>query len=350
MRSFQLSRPTTSITLRNKQGMEVGLTDYGARITRIEVPDKNGKATDVVLGFDSRKAYLEAYEQYHGATIGRFANRIAGGTFTLDGQPYHIRPNNGKNALHGGKGGFHARIWEVKNVETGQAEFYYRSLDGEEGFPGNLSVWVTYTLSDDNELRITFRANTDAPTVINLTNHAYFNLNGEGSGSILDHLLYIQADSFLPIDADQIPTGELRAVGSTPFDFREPRSIKSGIQIPDEQLIIGHGYDHCYILPAGRDEDHAIASAWSAQTGIRLEVFTTEPGVQFYTGNFLNGKDLGKSGRPYERQGAFCLETQHFPDSPNQTSFPSTVLKPGTTYTSTTIMKFTTAQIDFVEK
>ncbi|SEN24987.1 aldose 1-epimerase [bacterium A37T11] len=320
--------------------MEVDVINYGARITRILVPDNTGKGTDVILGFNNPKAYLEAYEQYHGATIGRFANRISAGQFQLHGQTYHIKPNNGKNALHGGKSGFHARTWEVKNVEKGQAAFYYQSLDGEEGFPGNLSVWVTYTLSEDNELNIAFRANTDKTTVINLTNHAYFNLNGEGSGSILDHQLQIQADSFLPVGLDQIPTGELKKVQGTPFDFREARPIGSKIQMPDDQLTIGHGYDHNYVLPTGRDNDQPIASVWSAKTGIRMDVFTTEPGVQFYTANFLNGKDLGKSGRPYEKQEAFCLETQHFPNSPNEPSFPTTELAPGNTFLSQTSFKF----------
>lgn len=329
------------VTLRNEGGTEVVLTDYGARITGLCVPDNRNALTDVVLGFSTAEQYLSAAEPYHGATVGRFANRIARGVFSLDGNVYHVPPNNGENALHGGSGGFHNRFWKREYATETEAEFSYQSVDGEEGFPGNLSVWVTYTLTEDHAVRIRFRADTDAATVVNLTNHAFFNLNGEGSGPIADHLLQIHAEGYLPVDRQQIPTGEIRAVAGTAFDFREAKPIGQDIAAQDEQLDIGHGYDHCYVLEKDVSRpDVVAASAWSHRTGIRMDVFTTEPGMQLYTGNFLNGKDTGKSGNSYRKQEAFCLETQHFPDSPNQPVFPGVILLPGEIFLSETIFKF----------
>ncbi len=331
----------TFITLKNQRGTEVVLTAYGARVVAIRVPARDKVLTDVVLGFRTEGEYRTAAEAHHGATIGRFANRIAGGTFLLDGQAYHIHPNNGDNALHGGSGGFHKRLWAREYATETDAEFSYWSADGEEGFPGNLSVRVTYSLTDEDALRIRFSAETDAVTVVNLTNHAFFNLGGEGSGPVLDHTLQIHAEKYLPVDRRQIPTGELRAVAGTVFDFTEAKPIGQDIAAQDEQLDIGNGYDHCYVLEKGVSRlDTVAASAWSPRTGIRMDVFTTEPGIQLYTGNFLDGRDTGKSGNRYEKHGAFCLETQHFPDSPNQLSFPAVTLRPGETFRSETIFKF----------
>lgn len=332
---------THLIMLENNRGMVVGLSDFGARIVSILVPDKLGNPTDVVLGFNSIQEYLSATEIYHGVTVGRFANRIANGRFTLDGETFYIQPNNGPNALHGGANGFHNRVWDRRIVYKEKADFYYVSADGEEGFPGKLSVRVKYRLTDDNELVITYRAETDKPTVINLTNHAFFNLNGEGNGNVLDHLLQINADTYLPVDTYQIPTGALESVENTPFDFRKMKPIGQDIAQPHEQLAKGSGYDHNYVLNAeATTAQLPAATATSPLTGIRLDVLTTEPGLQLYTGNFLSGKDQGKQGVFYEKHEAFCLETQHFPDSPNQPDFPSTLLLPGQLFHSETIYRF----------
>ena len=332
---------THLITLENSRGMAVGLTDFGARIVSILVPDKGGKPIDVVLGFDSIHGYLTATETYHGATIGRFANRIAKGRFVLNGESYYVAPNNGPNALHGGANGFHNQVWDRRVAHKEAVDFYYVSADGESGFPGKLSVMVNYRLTDDNELVITYRAETDKPTVLNLTNHAFFNLNGEGKGDILDHLLEIQASAYLPVDADQLPTGEFACVENTPFDFRTPKPIGKDIDASHEQLACGHGYDHTYVfndeVSTGRQ---TAATALSPHTGVRLEVLTSEPGLQLYSGNFLSGKDRGKKGAYYEKRHAFCLETQHFPDSPNQPGFPSTLLLPKQVFRSETVYRF----------
>jgi len=334
-------KPTHLIRLENNRGVAVALSDYGARVVGLIVPDKGGNPTDVVLGFDSIQGYLAADEIYHGVTAGRFANRIANGRFTIDGETFSIQPNNGPNALHGGAGGFHTRVWDRRVVYREKADFYYVAADGEEGFPGKLSVMVKYRLTDDNELVITYRAETDKPTVVNLTNHAFFNLNGEGNGSVLDHLLSIAADTYLPCDEYQIPTGELADVAGTPFDFTTAKPIGRDINQSDEQLRIGHGYDHNYVLrPATVAAGASIATVVSPATGIRMDVHTTEPGIQLYTGNFLTGKDIGKQGRPYSKHGAFCLETQHFPDAPNQPEFPSTLLQPGEVFQSQTTYQF----------
>lgn len=332
---------THLVTLENNRGVVVGLSDFGARIVSILVPDKLGNPTDVVLGFNTIEEYLAADEIYHGATVGRFANRIANGRFTLEGETFYVKPNNGPNALHGGANGFQNRIWDRRVVYKEKADFYYVSADGEEGFPGKLSVMVKYRLTDDNELVITYRAETDKATVINLTNHAFFNLNGEGNENVLDHLLQIKADAYLPVDSHQIPTGAVESVENTPFDFREIKPIGQEINLTNDQLAMAKGYDHNYVLNADvTTAQLPAATAISPLTGIRLDVLTTEPGLQLYTGNFLNGNDKGKQGVYYEKHGAFCLETQHFPDSPNQPDFPSTLLLPRQVFHSETSYRF----------
>ncbi|GGG79032.1 aldose 1-epimerase [Parapedobacter pyrenivorans] len=333
---------THLIVLENNRGVAVALSDYGARIVSLIVPDKQGDPTDVVLGFDSIQGYLSAQEPYHGVTVGRFANRIASGRFTIDGETFSVQPNNGPNALHGGAGGFHSKVWDRRVVYKEKVDFYYVSTDGEEGFPGRLSVMVKYRLTDENELVISYRAETDKPTVINLTNHAFFNLNGEGNGDVLDHILEIPADKYLPVDETQIPTGVVEAVENTPFDFRGPKSIGQDIKTANDQLAGANGgYDHNYVLnPATGGIPTLAATIHSPLTGIRLDVLTTEPGLQLYTGNFLNGKDIGRQGNPYGKYGAFCLETQHFPDAPNHPDFPSTLLLPGQVFQSETRYRF----------
>ncbi|MFB2118209.1 aldose epimerase family protein [Parapedobacter sp. 2B3] len=338
-------KPTHLITLENNRGMAVALSDYGARVVSLIVPDKTGNPTDVVLGFDSIQGYLAADEIFHGVTVGRFANRLANGRFTIDGETFHVQPNNGPNALHGGAGGFHSRVWDRRVVQGEKADFYYVAADGEEGFPGQLSVMVKYRLTDDNELVITYRAETDKPTVINLTNHAFFNLNGEGNGDVLDHVLSIAADKYLPCDEHQIPTGELADVAGTPFDFTTAKPIGRDINQADEQLHTGHGYDHNYVVrPAAATTGASIATVIAPLTGIRMDVHTTEPGIQLYSGNFLTGSDVGKQGKPYGKHGAFCLETQHFPDAPNHPEFPSTLLLPGQVFQSETTYRFSVAK------
>lgn len=329
------------VVLKNNRGMTVTLCDYGARIVSLLVPDREGSLTDVVLGFNSLSEYISANEQYHGATIGRFANRIANGRFTINGETFYIKPNNGPNALHGGANGFHNRVWDQRVSTHGHVEFYYVSADGEEGFPGKLTVTVEYRLTADNALEIGYRAETEKPTVINLTNHAYFNLNGEGNGNVLNHLVQLTADHYLPIDNVCIPTGAFEAVANTPFDFREPKPIGQDIGMANDQLTKGNGgYDHNYVLNPEAIGGAVAAYAVSPSTGIRMEVLTTEPGIQFYTSNHFDDSDTGKLGSTYARYGAFCFETQHFPDSPNQPEFPSTLLLPGQVFTSKTVYRF----------
>jgi len=328
--------------LTNKTGMEAAITNYGGTLVSLKVPDRNGKLEDVVLGYDKLDDYADG-KAYFGATVGRYANRIAQGKFTLNGTTYTLAKNDGENHLHGG---FNKRVWTEKDVSSsaGQAlELTYLSKDGEEGFPGNLSVKVVYTLTDQNELKIDYSATTDKDTVINLTNHSYFNLAGQGNGDILQHQLMIRADRFTPVDATLIPTGELRSVKGTPFDFTNATAIGARIDQDDEQLKLGRGYDHNWVLNSGTAGSLSLAAqAYDPHSGRLLEVWTTEPGIQFYTGNFLDGTIRGKGGKVYNRRFAFCLETQHFPDSPNHSGFPSTVLKPGQHYRSTTVYKFST--------
>ena len=326
--------------LKNKNEVKTAITNYGGRIVSLWVPDKNGTLTDVVLGYDSLSLYQEQDEPYFGAVIGRYGNRIGKGTFKLNDTTYKLDVNNGPNTLHGGRTGFHARVWDANQPNDQTLELTYVSKDGEEGYPGNLTVKVTYTLTDDNELKIDYQATTDKTTVTNLTNHTYFNLNGEGSGTINNHLMTIHANRFTPVDSTLIPTGKLQAVAGTPFDFRKPAVIGSRIEAQDEQLKNGKGYDHNFVLNSQGSSLHPAATVVGDKSGIVMDVQTTEPGIQFYGGNFLNSREIGKGGKVYDFRTAFCLETQHFPDSPNKPAFPSTTLKPGDTLKSTTIYKF----------
>ena len=327
--------------LTNKNGMEAAITNYGGTVVTLKVPDRQGKIDDVVLGYDKLEDY-EAGKAYFGAIVGRYANRIAHATFALGGITYKLPKNDSDNHLHGV---FNKRVWNAKDVSSsaGQAlELTYLSKDGEDGFPGNLSVKVVYTLTDRNELKIDYSATTDKETVLNLTNHCYFNLAGQGNGDILQTQLLIHADHFTPVDATLIPTGELRSVKGTPFDFMTSTVIGARIDQDDQQLKLGKGYDHNWVLnDATPGSLFAAAQAYDPHSGRLLEVSTTEPGLQLYTGNFLDGIH-GKGGKVYNRRYAFCLETQHFPDSPNHPQFPSTVLKPGQHFRSTTIYKFST--------
>ena len=325
--------------LQNANGMEVAITEYGAIVQRLTAPDRDGRYADVVLGFDSVAEYANPHP-YFGAIVGRFGNRIGGATFTLDGEEYTLNANDGANSLHGGLRGFDKVLWQGSADER-SVTLTYVSRDGEEGYPGTLTATVVYTLTDDDELRIDFHATTDRATPVNLTNHSYFNLAGQGSGSILDHELTINADGFTPVDAALIPTGEIRPVDGTPFDFRNPTAIGARIGADDEQLAFGRGYDHNWVLRRRGDGLQLAARVHEPGSGRVLEVFTTEPGVQFYSGNFLDGTVTGKGGVVYGHRSGFCLETQHFPDSPNQPGFPSTILGPGETYKSTTVFRFT---------
>ncbi|HQS52922.1 MAG: galactose-1-epimerase [Sphingobacteriales bacterium 17-39-43] len=327
--------------LRNKNNAEAAFSNYGARIVSLRVPDRSGKLTDVVVGFAGVEAYQQSTEPYFGATIGRYGNRIAGGKFKLDGQEYSIFINNSPNALHGGKKGFQDVVWDVRQVNGQTLEFSYLSKDMEEGFPGNLQVKVIYTLSDDNELMINYEASTDKKTIVNLTNHAFFNLNGEGRGSIMNHSLQINAEQYTPVDSTLIPLGKIESVAGSPFDFRKAVKIGERIEDNNVQLKYGKGYDHNYVLnPAESGVMKAAAIAKGDQSGIVMEVFTQEPGLQFYSGNFMQGKNTFKGGSKDEFRTAFCLETQHFPDSPNQPVFPSTILNTGEVYKTNTVYKF----------
>ena len=327
-------------TLKNKAGAAVGITNYGARVVTLVVPDKNNKPTDVVLGYDKISSYQKKGEPFFGAIIGRYGNRIANGEFTLDGKTFQLQKNDGKNTLHGGTDGFYAKVWDAKQTDAQHLTLTYVSKDGEAGYPGKLDVTVNYSLSDDNALKIDYSATTDQTTVVNLTNHAYFNLDGEGSKTILDHELFIDAKTITPVDSTLIPTGQLQAVAGTAFDFNQSKTIGRNIKDIDPQLAFGKGYDHNFVLNS-HDAAKAVARVKSPVTGITMEVYTSEPGLQFYSGNFLTGKDQdGKGGKSYGYRSAFCLETQHFPDAPNHPNFASTVLKPGAVYTSTTTYKF----------
>ncbi len=336
--------PVQLYTLRNSKGLEASITNYGAILVSLRVPDRNGNVADVVLGFDSLHGYLSEHP-YFGAVIGRYGNRIAGGRFVLDGLEYNLARNNGENHLHGGIRGFDKAVWRPKELQAGGdscLEFTYLSEDGEEGYPGNLTATVRYTLTEDNELRLDYYATSDKATVINLTNHSYFNLSGAGNGDILAHRISINADSFTPVDRGLIPTGELRPVAGTPFDFRQPHAIGERIDGKDQQLVYGKGYDHNFVLNGPAGSLRPAARVIEPGSGRVVEVPTTEPGVQFYTGNFLDGTIRGKGGAAYGHRYGFCLETQHFPDSPNQPQFPSVVLRPGAKYQSTTVYKFST--------
>jgi aldose 1-epimerase len=328
--------------LENAHRMEVRVIPYGAIVTSIRVPDRDGRFDDVVLGYDSPETYVKNNGPYMGAIVGRFGNRIAKGLFTLDGQTYKLATNNGPNHLHGGIKGFDKVVWqaeEFKNADSSGVILRYTSADGEEGYPGALKAQVTYTLTDRNELIIDYVVTSDKATPVNLTHHSYFNLTG-AARDVLDHGVMIDADRFTPTDATSIPTGVLASVDGTPFDFRKPMTIGSRIMQDDEQLRFGGGYDHNYILNRQGDGLVHAARVHEPTTGRVLDVSTTEPGVQFYSGNFLDGSIQGKGGKAYGKRFGFCLETQHFPDSPNQPQFPSTILRPGTEYRSRTVYAF----------
>jgi aldose 1-epimerase len=334
--------PVHLYTLTNGNGMSVSITNFGGAVVSLLVPDRAGHTDDIVLGFDDVKGY-EELNSYFGALIGRYGNRIGQAQFKLNGVLYELAKNNGENSLHGGVKGFDKRIWQARptaSKEDAALELTYLSPDKEEGFPGNLSVKVIYTLTNRNELKIEYSATTDADTVVNLTNHSFFNLAGEGSGDILKHQVTINASRFTPVDAGLIPTGELRAVKDTPFDFNKATAIGACIGDSDQQLIFARGYDHNWILNKGNKPLSKAADVYEPESGRVLEVWTTEPGLQFYTGNFLDGTVKGKGGKTYIHRGAFCMETQHYPDSPNKPSFPSAVIKPGSTNHTMTVYKF----------
>ncbi|MBN1417268.1 MAG: galactose mutarotase [Planctomycetes bacterium] len=329
-------------TLTNANGVRMRVTNYGGIIVSLEVPDRAGKPDDVVLGYDKLEDYIKA-SPYFGAIVGRYGNRIAKGKFTLDGVEYTLVTNNGENHLHGGTKGFDKVLWAAKEVKQPDAvglELTYTSKDREEGYPGNLSAKVVYLLTNENQLKVDYTATTDKATVLNLTQHTYFNLAGAGTRDILDHVVMIDADRFTPVDEGLIPTGELRPVKGTPFDFTTPTAIGARIGEDDEQLKLGGGYDHNFVLNGTPGELRLAARVEEPTTGRILEVSTTEPGVQFYVGNFLDGSNIGKGGRAYKHRYGFCLETQHFPDSPNKPEFPTVVLKPGETYRHTTVFAF----------
>jgi len=331
-----------AFTLTNANGMVVRAITYGGIITSLRVPDRAGQFDDVVLGYDDLAGYVEN-NPYFGAIIGRYGNRIAGGRFTLDGQTYTLATNDGPNHLHGGITGFDKVVWGAESFQKGDSAgvvFSYASPDGEEGYPGNLDVRVTYTLTNANELVFDYYAVTDKPTPVNLTQHSYFNLAGDGSGDILGHQLTINADHFTPVDSTFIPTGAIAPVAGTPFDFRTPAAIGARIDQDDEQLRYGLGYDHNFVLNRGDSTATHAAQVYEPQTGRLLDVYTTEPGIQFYAGNFLDGSITGKAGHVYHYRNGFCLETQHFPDSPNKPEFPSTILRPGDEYRSRTSYVF----------
>jgi aldose 1-epimerase len=331
-------------TLTNRSGMEVKLLDYGGILTSIRVPDRYGTLANVSLGFDNLADY-ESKSPYFGSIIGRYGNRIAKGKFTLKGKDYSLVLNDGGNTLHGGLKGFDKVVWDAKEESRDGSQGIVLSrisADGEEGFPGNLELRISYFLTDANEIRIEYYARTDATTVVNLTNHAYFNLQGEGAGSIDGHILMIDADAYTPVDAGLIPTGELAEVEGSPFDFRVPKNIGYGLRTRHEQIALARGYDHNFVInrPAADKSLKLVARVYEPISGRILEVITTEPGIQFYSGNFIDGSLIGSCGRHYRQGDAFALETQHFPDSPNKPQFPSTVLEPEMVYESTTIYKF----------
>jgi aldose 1-epimerase len=334
-------QPVELYTLRNEKGAEATITNFGGIVVSLTMPDKNGKMIDVVHGCDNVDSYAKV-TPYFGALIGRYGNRIGKGVFTLDGKTYKLAGNDHGNHLHGGTKGFDKVIWKAKPVESkhGAAlELHYLAKDGEEGYPGNLDVVATYTLTNHNELRLDFKATTDKATPVNLTQHSYFNLSGEGT--ILDHLLTINADKTTPVDSGLIPTGEIKSVEGTPFDFRKPTAIGARIDDPDTILQYGPGYDHNWVVNQKKAGELGFqARVESPKSGIVLEVLSTEPAVQFYAGNFLDGTIHGKHGQVYQKRSAFCLEPQHYPDSPNHPNFPNTILRPGEKYTNTIIYKF----------
>lgn len=331
-------KPTALYVLKNKNGAEACITNYGGRLVSVMVPDKKGQLTDVVLGYDNIGQYVTTDGNY-GALIGRYGNRIDQAKFTLDGTEYVLPKNDNMHCLHGGPKGYHACMWDAKQLNDQSLELTYLSKDGEAGFPGNLNIKVTYTLTDDNAVDINYEATTDKKTVVNLTNHSYFNLSGVPGSDVLDQEVMIDADNYTPVDSTLIPVG-IAPVEGTPLDLRTSVAIGKHINDAFDQLQKGRGYDHNWVLNAKGDKNKLAAKAYSSTSGIVLEVYTNEPGIQFYTGNFMDGKDTGKHGTRYPHRGAFCLETQHYPDSPNQPDFPSVVLNPGEKYNSRCIYKF----------
>ncbi|TWT42656.1 aldose epimerase family protein [Botrimarina hoheduenensis] len=333
-------------TLRNASGIEVRITNYGAIITSIRTPDRDGELADIALGYTRVEDYINAVDKpYFGAVVGRYGNRIAGGQFTLDGESYELARNNGENHLHGGVIGFDKVVWAAEPLpESNALRLTYRAKDLEEGYPGNLDLEVVYRLTDKDELVVSYRATTDKATPVNVTQHTYFNLRGEGDGTILGHELMLNADGYTPVDEGLIPQGKIAPVTGTPFDFRTSKSIGKDIGTENEQLQFGGGYDHNWVLNREGDTASLVLAArvYEPESGRAMEIRTTEPGIQFYSGNFLDGRLFGKSGKSYVHRGGFCLETQHFPDSPNQPHFPSTILRPGELYESTTVLRFFT--------
>lgn len=339
-------KSTALYVLKNKTGACAAITNYGGRLVSLVVPDKDGKPVDVVVGFKNVQDYISSTEPYFGATIGRVGNRIAKGKFSLDSKTYTLFTNNGPNTLHGGKKGYQDVVWDASQPNDSTLQLKYLSKDGEEGFPGNLDITVVYTLAASNALKIDYHATTNQKTVVNLTNHAFFNLNGEGSGTINDHLLQINADKYTPVDATLIPTGKLEPVSGTPFDFRQPTVIGKRIDtVNNLQLKNGRGYDHNFVLNENDPATlHEAAEATGDKSGIVMKVYTTEPGLQFYGGNFMQGKNTFKSGAKDDFRTAFCLETQHFPDAPNQKNFPSIILEPGKEYKTSTVYAFSVSR------
>jgi len=334
--------PVDLFTLTNKHGMQVKITNYGGIVTSIQVPDRNGRLGEVNLGFDNLMDYLQEEQPYFGAIIGRYGNRIANGKFTIDGQTYTVATNNAPNHLHGGNKGFDKVVWNAKIIKKRtipSLALTYLSPDGEEGYPGNLACKITYKLTHKNELQINYQATTDKPTILNLTNHCYFNLKDGGATTCLNHELHIFADAFTPIDKNTIPTGEIKSVKRTPFNFLTAQKIGARIEQNNPQIKMGNGYDHNFVLKAGTSLKKA-AKVMERESGRILEVLTTAPGLQFYTANWLDGSLIGHHHIPYGKRSAFCLETQHFPDSPNKPDFPSTILRPNEAFQSTTIYKF----------
>ena len=332
-------KKTQLFTMKSKGGLEVAVTNYGAHLVSVLAPDRSGKLVSVCLGMDNLEGYQKTRGSYYGATIGRYGNRIAKAKFTLDGQEYHLAPNNNGNTLHGGRKGFDQVVWDGRQINPNTVEFTYLSKDMEEGFPGNLNTKVTYHVTDNNAIEISYEATTDKTTVVNLTNHAYWNLNGEGDGTILNHTAMIDADNYTPVDKTLIPTGKIEPVKGTPFDFTVARQIGKDIDAKNEQISFGPGYDHNFVLNK-HDIKTPIAKVTGDKSGIEMDIYTREPALQFYSGNFMDGSHTIRGGKTDAKRTAFAMETQHYPDSPNQPAFPSTTLKPGQVYKTETIYKF----------
>lgn len=329
-------------TLVNQQGLKAKITNYGAKLVSLEVPDKNGQLADVILGYETLDQYLKG-DQFFGATVGRYANRIAKGKFTLEGKEYQLALNNGVNHLHGGPKGYQSLIWKSEIIDQNgypALKFTYHSPDGEENYPGNLDIEVVYTWKNDNSLSIDYKATTDQTTIVNLTHHSLFNLKGAGYGDILGHILTINANTFTPVDSTLIPIGEIRSVANTPMDFTTPHPVEERISSDYEQIVKGRGYDHNWVLNKNKEGLTLAAELYEPESGRVMKVLTTEPGIQFYSGNFLDGSQIGKGNLPYKFRFGLALETQHYPDSPNHPNFPSVVLKKGEVYTQTTVYSF----------